>query len=893
MIGEADERTQVHKLWFGLQKEIQHDLWHEKLNPEISSLKDVIAAAEVIEIAQSVTTKTKGKGRTKTPTAIHSAAATPDGGEQTHQRSRHSSQREKSLGDLSDWDGISDAASEISCDNLDLPPIKSCMMDVEDDSTDSLSDSSGSGTTIMGLQNDPHLGCCVSRPGEMGNPLGDRARERLDGIAYPGESMHMPGVLDTGRFCIHPTSSSQHTIYDTLHRYDQDVLIDTCLLRHPRFTIDQWYWHKCAESLDWSMHEIWNAEFLWADFSPPMGTPVEERVVFCLNLGVPVVEDGLGNEHRFQCLYHAGEESYEIRDQHLMLRTYLLVTLAENARFNVSTWYRRRLDHGTHNEDIVDELNDDFVCQLENSTINNSVDLETSDLGSPRGCDVSLHHIELNAIEKARSGHSGYTALRCNAAVTHDFMRTIPHPVVVTVHVDGQPARALIDTGSLANFMSLMLTEQLRVKRLPLEKPSTIQLAVQGSRSKVNFGTKVQFQYQGIDYDRYFDVINLQHYNMILGTPFLYQHQVLVRLNSLRVILGSKMPLVMKGPQVSILESRATDVYEENLGKVRERLMADAKPLCSQAGATALPPFQGINHSIPLIDEGKIYPWRPSHCPEALRPLWIEKKNTSLKSGRWEMTAARNTCPMLLLPKPGSPPHLRVVVDLCERNKNTRKLSSPMPDMDGILRRVARKKIVPEHVSHSAVTTPDGNMALMNYLFSEYIGVFMDVYLDDIIIYSDTLEEHVKHVRIVLDILKHEKLYISEKKLKILCKEVKILGCIVTDDGICMDPDKVTSIVNWKVLTNRTLCKGFIGSVGYLADNIYKVCVPLGVLAEASAKSKPFVWGFTEQRAFETAKAYTAACASSSCVPLHYGPSADPIWVMTDACGNGVGGVVV
>ena len=405
------------------------------------------------------------------------------------------------ISDLSDWDGISDAASEISCDNLDLPSIESCIMDVEDDSVNSLSDSSGSGTTIMGLQNDPHLGCCVSWPGEMGNPLGDRARERLDGIAYPGESTHMPGVLDTGHFRVHPTSSSQHTIYDTLRPYDQDVLIDTCLLRHPRFTIDEWYWHKRAKSLGRSMREICNAEFLWADFSPPMGTPVEERVVFCLNLGVPVVEDGLGNEHRFQCLYCAGEESYEIRDQHLMLRTYLPVTLVENARFNVSTWYRRQLGHGTHNEDIVDELDDDFVRQLENSTINNSADLEASDLGSPRECDVSLHHIELNAIEKAKSGHSGYTALQCNAAVTHDFTCTIPHPVVVTVHVDGQPARALIDTGSLADFMSLTLTEQLRVKRLPLEKPLTIQLAVQGSRSKVNFGTKVWFQYQGIDYD--------------------------------------------------------------------------------------------------------------------------------------------------------------------------------------------------------------------------------------------------------------------------------------------------------------------------------------------------------------------------------------------------------
>ncbi|KIM69226.1 hypothetical protein SCLCIDRAFT_19845 [Scleroderma citrinum Foug A] len=95
MIGEMNECTQVHKLWFGLRKEIQHDLWHEKSNPEISTLEDVIAAAEIIEIAQSVTLETNGKGRTKTPTAIHSTTATPDDGEQMWHRSRCSSRREK------------------------------------------------------------------------------------------------------------------------------------------------------------------------------------------------------------------------------------------------------------------------------------------------------------------------------------------------------------------------------------------------------------------------------------------------------------------------------------------------------------------------------------------------------------------------------------------------------------------------------------------------------------------------------------------------------------------------------------------------------------------------------------------------------------------------------
>jgi hypothetical protein len=141
---------------------------------------------------------------------------------------------------------------------------------------------------------------------------------------------------------------------------------------------------------------------------------------------------------------------------------------------------------------------------------------------------------------------------------------------------------------------------------------------------------------------------------------------------------------------------------------------------------------------------------------------------------------------------------------------------SPLPDMEGMLRRTTSKpfrtaldlksayeqiRIVPEHVARSMVTTPGGNMisqviqigdcnapatyqALMNYLFSSYIGRFMDIYLDDIVVYSNTLEEHTAHVKSVLDILSREKLYLSRSKLRFIASELKILGRIINNEGI-------------------------------------------------------------------------------------------------------------
>ena len=278
-----------------------------------------------------------------------------------------------------------------------------------------------------------------------------------------------------------------------------------------------------------------------------------------------------------------------------------------------------------------------------------------------------------------------------------------------------------------------------------------------------------------------------------------------------------------------------------------------------------------------------------------MRAQWVEKRDAYIRTGRWKVTNAGNTVPMMLIPKPsksGELPRLRTVFDLRARNANTVKRSSPLPDIDGILRRVAKGRyrsildgkdayeqirVVPEHVERTAVTTPDGNMvsnvvqqgdcnapatyqALMNHIFSAHIGRFLDVYLDDIIIYSQSLEEHIEHVKIVIDILKHEKLYLGRDKLQFLCREMKVLGRIVCDDGIRMDPDKVDALSKWKTPTNRDLLRGFLGAAGYLADDINCMRIPMGILHGLTGDTVPFRWEYTHQRAFEDIKKLAVKC---------------------------------
>jgi hypothetical protein len=289
------------------------------------------------------------------------------------------------------------------------------------------------------------------------------------------------------------------------------------------------------------------------------------------------------------------------------------------------------------------------------------------------------------------------------------------------------------------------------------------------------------------------------------------------------VEIGSNDSLPMKGNGVTKLSSGAMSVVQENLQHVCDDLIEYARPLCIYETTTLLPPLRKINHRIPIIDQNKSYKYHPSRCPDALKPLRNEKHHAYLKSGCWHPTTSFNTTLMLFLQKPGKPREpirLHCVNDLDERNANTHKIMSPLPDMDGILRRVSRAKyrsvidlqnafeqiqIDPCDVENSAMATPDGPMlsevlqqgdcnapatfqTVMNDLFAPYLGRFIDIYLDDVMVYSENLEDHVKHVRLVIDILRREKFFLTKRKLNYLCEEVKILGRVVDDEGIHMDP---------------------------------------------------------------------------------------------------------
>jgi len=772
----------------------------------------------------------------------------------------------------------------------------------------------------------------MERRGCFRNPLGLRLENVLTRCQpYPGDPL---GVDENNwsRFHISRDSEGFYEIYDKTRQ--SETYIHQTRIAHCLFSAGKWYAEWCAQD---SGHVTpWHVAADWiydkGIHFTLMGAAVEERVENLLEVGAPYTHEAdlpPRIDKRFKVFISSDDQQHlHIIDSHREIISYLPKDLLDDYYFNVCDWYQSRLVQFDLDQQVVS-----LLSSFDGSSIPFIDDLLITD--NPSVSVSSLEYMEetkslmlsdnrsinLQAIQADRNK---FHAVQRNSASVKSLTTLLPKTVVLKVQIQGHFARALIDSGSQGDFVSTTLADQLSLNKSQLNAPMKLQLAVQGSRSVINYGVEARFQFQNIDEVRTFHVINLNNYDVILGTPWLYQHQVCIGFNPARIMIGSDKSLPIKmGSEAKPLVN-AIDITS-NVDAAREELRRYAEPLCKDDKDTGLPPLRAINHSIPLIDEKKIYPWRPSRCPEVFRSQWAEKRDAYLKSGRWEITSAGNTVPMLLIQKPKrDAPELRIVVDLRERNKNTHKMTSPLPDMEGVLRRTAKHKyrtaldlksayeqirIIPEHVSRTTVTTPDGNMvshvvqqgdcnapatyqALMNHLFSALIGRCMDVYLDDIIIYSDDLGQHIRDVKTVLDILSREKLYLSKSKLRFIAPEIELLGRIIDDNGIRMDPHKVDSVANWKTPTNRDLLRGFLGSVGYLADDIPNIRIPMGVLTSITGDTVPFRWTFTEQRAFEDIKHAVQATRDHRRTPLDYSEGASQIWMTTDGSATGISGLI-
>ncbi|GJX06565.1 putative reverse transcriptase domain-containing protein [Tanacetum coccineum] len=150
--------------------------------------------------------------------------------------------------------------------------------------------------------------------------------------------------------------------------------------------------------------------------------------------------------------------------------------------------------------------------------------------------------------------------------------------------------------------------------------------------------------------------------------------------------------------------------------------------------------------------------------------------------------------------------------------------------------------------------TPAVFMDLMNRACKPYLDKFVIVFIDDILIYSKTKEEHEVHLKLVLELLRKEKLYAKFSKCEFWLQEVHFLGHVVNQSGIHVDPSKIEAVKNWKDPTTPSEIRSFLGLAGYyrrFIANFSKIAKPLTSLTQ---KNQKYEWGEKEEEAFQTLK---------------------------------------
>jgi hypothetical protein len=191
-------------------------------------------------------------------------------------------------------------------------------------------------------------------------------------------------------------------------------------------------------------------------------------------------------------------------------------------------------------------------------------------------------------------------------------------------------------------------------------------------------------------------------------------------------------------------------------------------------------------------------------------------------------------------------------------------------------------------MSFGLTNAPGYFMYLMNKIFMEYLHKFVVVFIDDILIYSRSEEEHEEHLRLVLQKLRDYRLYAKLSKCEFWLKQITFLRHIVLKGGISLDPSKIQDVLSWNAPTSVGEIWSFQGLARYyrrFIEGFSKISKPMTKLLE---KDKKFKWTPAYEASFQKLKKWLTTA------PILVMPDMEkPSSIYCDASGQGLGCVLM
>jgi hypothetical protein len=191
-------------------------------------------------------------------------------------------------------------------------------------------------------------------------------------------------------------------------------------------------------------------------------------------------------------------------------------------------------------------------------------------------------------------------------------------------------------------------------------------------------------------------------------------------------------------------------------------------------------------------------------------------------------------------------------------------------------------------MSFGLTNAPAYFMYLMNKVFMKYLDKFIVVFIDDILIYSRSEEEHEDHLHLALQKLWENRLYAKLSKCEFWMKQVTFFGHIISKGGISMDPSKVQDVLSWNAPTSVDDIRSFLGLAGYYQRFIEGFSKISKLMTELLEKDKKFEWTSAYEASFqELKKRLTTA-------PILVMPNIEKLFsIYCDTPGQGLGCVLL
>ncbi|KAJ4820047.1 polyprotein [Rhynchospora pubera] len=496
-------------------------------------------------------------------------------------------------------------------------------------------------------------------------------------------------------------------------------------------------------------------------------------------------------------------------------------------------------------------------------------------------------------------------AILVEAILEEDVHNVNADLIAGMVSVSDSFAYSLIDTGSTHSFVSQNYVDSHGWTAEPRDRVMIVQTPLGKNVLVDRICRNCRIQIAGRTLPANLVVLDMQDFDILLGLDWLTTYHAVVdcKNHSVRFGKSDTEPFVLKdrkpgtsipitsalqakhlmlsGDEVILASVVSTDLPISNLEAVP---IAREYPDVFPKELPGLPPKREIEFGIELLPSTTPIAKTPYRmAPAEMRELKAQLEDLLDKGFIRPSTSPWGAPVLFVRKKDGS---LRLCIDYRELNKVTIPNRYPLPRIDDLFDQLQgsqvfskidlrsgyhQLRIRPDDIPKTAFRTryrhyeflvmsfgltnaPAYFMNLMNKVFEEYLDSFVVVFIDDILIYSKSTEDHEHHLRLVLQRLREHELYAKFSKCEFWLKQISFLGHGISKDGLAVDPQKVAAITEWKPPTTVTEIRSFLGLAGYyrrFVNGFSKIALPLTQLLQKGVK---FEWTPEQQKSFEELK---------------------------------------